>query len=130
MKNREIYENALRLLALSAHEDVNEDYEERAPFLIASFCTEALDVDRFLRESIGESPATNFGKVWMELSEEFPLLERLAPIACLYVAAMLVIEENSDLSDRLYDLYSQRLSAVWNGITSVVDSIKEQYFSD
>ncbi|MBQ9085591.1 MAG: hypothetical protein IJY47_00220 [Clostridia bacterium] len=130
MKNRDIYENALRLLAQSADSGENEDYEERAPFLIASFCTEAMELDRFLRESVGESPAAEFGKVWMELSEEFPLLERLAPIACLYVAAMLVLEENADLSDRLYDLYSQGISAIWNGITSVIDSIKEQYFSD
>lgn len=130
MKNQEIYENALRLLAQHTDEGENEDYKERAPFLIASFCSEAMEVDQFLRESIGESPAASFGKVWMELTEDFPLLDRLAPVACLYVAAMLVLEENTDLSDRLYDLYSQGISAVWNGITSVIDSIKEQYFSD
>ena len=45
MKNREIYENALRLLALSAHEGENEDYEERAPYLLAAFCTEMTELE-------------------------------------------------------------------------------------
>ena len=56
MINRELYENALRLLAQPT-DGANDDYEERAPFLLASFCNEAQEVDSFLRMASGISSA-------------------------------------------------------------------------
>ncbi len=127
MTNRELYENALRLLAQSANED-NEDYEERAPFLIASFCNEAQEVDSFLRMASGLSSAVEFTKIWLDLDESFPLLEQLAPAACLYLAAMLVLDEDMSLSDRLYELYSEALSHIRSGISCTLESIADRYF--
>ena len=128
MKNQEIFNHALRVLAQSTVSGGNEDYEERAPYLIASFCNEALEIDRSLRKSIGESPAADFHKVWLALDENFPLLDRLVPAACLYLAAMLVLDEDSELSDKLYDRYCAGISAVWNEIPMALESITDKYF--
>lgn len=128
MINREIYEAALRVLAQSSADGENEDYEERAPYLIASFCSEAEEIDRYLRRAMGMAAAESFGRVWLALEEEFPLLERLAPVACLYLAAMLVLEENGDLSDTLYERYCDAISSLRNGIPAVLESIADRYF--
>ena len=128
MKNREIYENALRILAQSTTAGENEDYEERAPYLIASFCTEAEDTDRYLRLALGEAMAATFEKVWLALEADFPLLDRLAPVACLYVAAMLVLDEDSTLSDKLYERYCDIMSRIRSGIPAALEHILDAYF--
>ena len=128
MTNRELYENALRLLAQPTEEGENEDYEERAPFLLAAFCNEAQEVDSFLRLASGISSAVEFARIWLPLDEEFPLLESLAPAACLYLAAMLILDEDSTLSDRLYDLYTETVSNIRSGISCTLETIVDRYF--
>ncbi len=127
MTNRELFENALRLLAQPVEGD-NEDYEERAPFLLASFCNEAQEVDSFLRMASGIASVGEFAKVWLPLDDGFPLLEALAPAACLYLAAMLVLDEDMSLSDRLYELYTEALSNIRSGISCALESIADRYF--
>ena len=128
MKNRDIFENALRILAQSSVAGDTEDYAERAPFLIADFCTEALDLNTRLCEATGKTPITEFERVWLPLEENFPLLDRLAPIACLYVAAMLILDEDDELSDKLYARFCDKLASVWKEIPALLESIKEKYF--
>ena len=129
MKNRDIYENALRILAQSTAAGENEDFEERAPYLIASFCTEALEINRHLCEAIGKTPMSDFERVWLPLEENFPLIDRLAPIACLYLAAMLILDEDGDTSDKLYARYCEKITALWQEIPAAIEKIKEKYFS-
>lgn len=128
MTNREIYESSLRVLAQSVTTGENEDYEERAPYLIAAFCTEAEEMDGYLRQALGMETSPSFGKVWQDLDEEFPLLERLAPAACLYLAAMLILDEDGELSDKLYDRYCDAMSSLRNGIPATLESIVDRYF--
>ena len=129
LKNREIYENALRILAQSTVVGENEDYAERAPYLIASFCTEALEINRHLCEALGKTPIEDFERVWLPLEENFPLLDRLAPIACLYVAAMLILDEDSETSDKLYARCCEKLAALWHEIPAILQKIKDKYFT-
>ena len=129
MLNQEIFEQALRILSQSEEQGGIEDYEERAPYLIAAFCAQSASLDRRLRETSALPPAPPFHAAFLDLEEEFPLLERLIPLCCLYLAAMLVLEENEPLSDKLYDRYSEGMSAVWNEIPAVLESIRDEYFS-
>ena len=110
MKNLEIYRNALRLLAQPPEGEENDDYEERAPFLIASACNAIRNLDKLLRQATDGAPAGEFNSVWLDLTEDFPLLEQFAPTVCLFVAAMLVIDENEALYERLFALYSDSIS--------------------
>ncbi|MBE6547212.1 MAG: hypothetical protein E7668_07265 [Ruminococcaceae bacterium] len=127
MINQTIYENALRLLGLSSDAEGNEDYEDRAPYLIASFCSEAEKTDGLLRRSLGLEPTPVFGHVWLALDELFPLSEQLAPIACLYVAAMLVLDEDSELSDTLYDRFCDAMLTLRGSIAASVEAIRDIY---
>lgn len=129
MTNREIYRLALHLLAQQADSEENEDLEERAPYLLASFCSEASEVDRYLRQSEGLGGAVHFTRVCIGLDEPFPLLERLAPLGGLYLAAMLALDEDNDLSDRLYERYCDGMTALQCGIPAAVESITNLYDS-
>ena len=110
MTVQDIYEAALRILAESSDPADNADYAERAPFIIAAFCTQNAALDKATRRMLSEGSQHDFNAAYIELDDEFPLLERFAPAAALYLASMLVMEDFEDLSDRLYDRYCDLVS--------------------
>ena len=116
MKARDIYTGALKFLSESATGSDTADYEERAPYLLAAFCTDAKDVDSALRKALGKISATNFNHVSISLDSDFPLLDRLVPAAELYLAAMLVMEYDADASDNLYDKYCDCMARISSSI--------------
>ena len=111
----------------SMAEGVNDDYEERAPYLIAAFCDECADIDRAYRKanSLPEAPEVN--AVCVELSDDFACAPRLSSACCMYVASMLIMDENSELSDRLYDKYSDMMSSISAGLPYFVEKISDIY---
>ena len=130
MTNREIYTSALCILAESTSEGDNEDYEERAPYLIAAFLTEASDADTALRKALDEPIAAHFNAVFASLDNEFPLLDRFSTAAAMYVAAMLTIDDFPDVSDRIYDKYSDVMSSICSSVPAVCERIQNRYFYD
>ncbi|MBQ8849768.1 MAG: hypothetical protein IJ011_05520 [Clostridia bacterium] len=123
MKNFDIYKNALRLLAQSVDEDENADLAERAPYFIAAFCCEAAELDRAARLVLGIEGPEEFNEVCLALDEDFPLLPRFATVAAKYLAAMLVIEEDGDLSDKLYAMYCDGMSLIKEGLPALIEKI-------
>ena len=123
IENQDIYDHALALLSLSPQPYDNEDLAERAPYHLAAFCLEAEDVNRWL------SPAStpSFHPTYLPLEDEFPLCDRLAPVAALYLASMLILDEDPDRSAILYDRYADAMSDVHHGIPATLESIKELY---
>ena len=137
--NKQIYQSALGMLGELNDPMLCEDYEERAPYILAAFCSLASEIDKRLRlvYSLEEQP--RFSHVCLSLDSSFPLCDRLAPAATLYLAAMLVIGENDELSDSLYDKYCDAvasLNAIYcttdHTLTTIADceSIKDSYFFD
>ena len=127
MKNQDIYDGALRILAEKSTQGTNEDYEERAPYLIAAFCCESARADAAYRKANGLSGGSSQSSVYLELSAEFPCCSRFAATASVYLASMLVIDENPELSDKLFDRYSDMMSAICMEIPAVVESISDRY---
>ena len=127
MVSREIYEAALRILAESIEEGDNADYEERSPYLLAAFCTQLEDMDKALRASLCEGSQNDFNSVYVDLDEEFPLLDRFAPAAALYLASMLVMDDMEALSDRLYEKYCDHISRLCDNFPTVSTSIVDKY---
>ena len=127
MKNRDIYNGAMRVLAEQTEVLVNDDYQERAPYLIAAFCDENRDIDKAYRRanSLGEAPEVN--AVCVELTEDFPCAPRFSSACCIYLASMLILDENSELSDKLYDKYSDMMATISAGIPSFVEKISNRY---
>ena len=139
MLNLDIYNSAFRFISQGIYDSSTEDFLERAPYLIASFCCSAKSIDRSLRKDEGLEEQKSFSPVFLPLSEEFPLCSTLAAPAALYVAAMLMIEEDPELSDSLYDKYCDSiapLSAIHQAICdssknrASCESIVEKYFFD
>ena len=112
MLNHEIYEGALRLLSESLEEGENEDYKDRASYLIAAFCCETEELEASIRRRLGLESRPTFNPVWVSLDDEFPSLDRLAVAACLYVAAMLILDDDPERSDKLYDRYCDSLASI------------------
>jgi hypothetical protein len=126
LTNREIYDAALALLA-EQQDELSTDYEERAPYLIAAFCSESATLDKTYRASHGLPAASPFHEVFLDLGEDFPLCSRLARAATLYLASMLVIDENSELSDKLFERYSELMSVICCEIPATVERISDYY---
>ena len=149
--NKQIYQSALGMLGELNDPMLCEDYEERAPYILAAFCSLASEIDKRLRlvYSLEEQP--HFNHVCLSLDSSFPLCDRLAPAATLYLAAMLVIGENDELSDSLYDKYCDAIASIGSSVgiassssgsnsdsggseiiggTATCESISERYFFD
>ena len=127
MTVRDIYTSALCLLAESTSEADTEDYAERAPYLVAAFCSEAQDTDEALRVSKNEAEAPQFNPVYIPLEDKFPLLKCFCTPAAYYLAAMLVIGEDEGLSDRLYDKYCDSMSLIRQSIPALCESVEDAY---
>lgn len=130
MKCKKIYDTALRLLAESTEPDDNADYEERAPYILASFCTEHQKADNTLRKFTGEKVGTEINELYIPLENEFPLLKDFAVCASLYLAAMLAIDDFPELSDRLYEKYSDSASKIYSPICGIPSATVNKYFAD
>ena len=115
MTYRELYDSALRIVA-ETDGDANEDYEDRAEYILAAFCSECAPIDKRYCKA-NKLSETNFSpKSVVDLSERFPLEEIFAPAAVYYLGAMLVSDENESLSDRLFALYTDAISAIQSGL--------------
>lgn len=145
--NREIYENALRLLGETGDKDYCSDYEERAPYVIASFCALATDVDKRIRLIENMDEVADFNRLYLDLDTDFPLCDKLLGCASLYLAAMLLSDNDYELADSFYDKYcdaiatlsaSVGISSSSDGandsntdvVSAICESIVDRYFFD
>ncbi len=127
MKNRDIYISALHLIGEDIYHELNEDYEERATFLLAAFASETEPTDAAYREYKKLAPAEKFNCVYLSLDGEFPCADRFANPAAFYLAAMLIIDDNSELSDKLFDKYCDSMARIQSSIPSKIEKIAQKY---
>lgn len=145
MINREIYAFALHALAQHQISDQTADLEERAPYLLAACCTEAQALDTAWRRSLGQTSAPSIRGVSLSLEADFPLSQPFVPLAGFYLAAMLIIDEDADLSDKLYERWCDGMASIQAQIearsvpapseppaqeTWTLESIGETYFAN
>lgn len=131
----DIYGSALAILGESQDTSDNADYEERAPYLIAAFCSEAQETDKEWRNSLSLDAQSTWDPVCISLDELFPLSDRFASAAAFFVAAMLVVDSNETLYDKLYDRFCESMSAIDSSIAEpepeefyILESITNKYF--
>ena len=112
MTCRELYEAALRLVCENAdHGDVS-DYEDRAGYILATAVTQCAPLDVAYRKANGLPTSTPFAGVWIDLEEDFPLCDIFSPAVLHYLCAMLVLDENERLSDKLFELYADEMATI------------------
>ena len=125
MINQNIYEGALKILAETTDASANEDYEIRAPYLIAAFCSETEELDSDYRRANSLGTTSKVNDVYLALSDVFPRASRFASAACVYLASMLIIDTDPELSDKLYEKCSDMLATIASSIPQAAEPSAE-----
>ncbi len=127
LKGKEIFAAALNVLAETNDSSDRSDYEERYPYILALFCGEAEELDRKYRLAHGMS-ADPFSVALSEIGEkELPLSEVFTSAAVYHLAAMLVFDENTELSDRLFEKFASRMADIYSALPAECGKIKNMY---
>lgn len=127
MKCNELFRSALKLLGEIGDESDNPDYSSRAPYIIAAFAGEVSEVDEKYRLAHGLGTADPIDHVYVDLDEDFPLSDRLAPSCVFYLASILISDENPELSEKYYDRYCDSVASLVSSLPSSTESIREIY---
>lgn len=127
MTARDILNSAAALICETVSEAESVDYLERAPYILSSFCSQCKRVDADYRRAHAMEKITYSSKATLGLDESFPLIDELIPAATYYLAALLVLDENEQLSDKLMDLYTDSVACLAASLPMLLESIAEKY---
>ena len=127
MTLRSVYETALKLIGEVEYTAAENELAERAPYIGAALCTEAAALDRAYRKAFGLDEVKPFPTLFLSLESDFPLSDRFAPAAAYYMAAMLILDEDTDLYEKLFDRWCSDLAAISAEIPFVKGSTAEVY---
>ena len=126
--NNDIYQMSLALIDERELDGDTSDLEDRAPYIIASFCALCKNLDKKLRQRDSLTEQTAFSLVCLELDENFPLSDPLVTPAATYLASALIADENPSLSEKLYDKYCDEIAML--GAECSCSAISDVYFAD
>ncbi|MBQ9773241.1 MAG: hypothetical protein IJW30_05995 [Clostridia bacterium] len=107
--------------------DAISDYTERAPYLLATFLNQCTPLDRQYRKAHGLGAVSEFECAAFGLEEIFPLSKIFATAAVYYLAAMLVLDENEVMSDKLFARYSDLLASIQETLPAAIEPIKDKH---
>ena len=123
----ELFENALHAISETATNGDTSDYEERASYILATFCTQCAGLDHRYRSAMGDFSQPKADATYVALSETFPLSEIFAPPAIYYLSAMLTLDENETMSEKFFELYSDALASIQASIPCSCKPIEDRY---
>lgn len=127
MSYRELFEAAVRMVAEGGTVGDISDYEERASYLLATACHQCAPLDRAYRKATGAGEPSSRVGLCVELEDNFPLSEVFAPAVTYYLASMLVLDENAEMSDKLFDAFSDALASIRDGLPAATEKILNKY---
>ena len=127
MTLQSVYDTALRIIGEVSDSIGESELAERAPYIGAALCTEAASLDRAYRQAFGLKEAESFPTLFMSLDSDFPLSDRFAPAAAYYMAAMLILDEDPELYEKLFDRWCQDFAAISAEIPFVKGSTVDVY---
>ena len=111
MKCTEILKKALHLLNEKGGAEENDDYAERAPYILSAMFSEAARLDQNYRAA--------------NKLEEQPTFSTNA--AAFYLASLLIVDENDELSDSFYDKYCDSMASISSETCGKAEKIKNVY---
>lgn len=127
MTYRQVYENALRAVCETADSTDTSDYEERAGYILATFLGQCAPVERQYRLAHQMKVTASVAVAHVDLDSSFGLPDVFVTPAEHYLAAMLVMDENEELSDRFFELYTDGISALLSSLPCSSESITDRY---
>lgn len=126
--NNDIFLMSLALIDERSSTGDTSDLEERAPYLLASFCSLCKSLDKKLRERDSLSAQAAFSAVKLNLTDSFPLCDVLVAPAAAYLGSTLISDENPSLSEELYEKYCDAIATL--GAECSCSAITNVYFVD
>ncbi len=127
MMLRSVYDTALRLIGEAVDSVAESELEERAPYIGAALCTESAALDKAYRAAFGLDEQPAFAALYIALDSPFPLADRFAPAAAYYMAAMLILDEDTELYEKLFDRWCTSLAEISEEIPFVKGSTADVY---
>jgi hypothetical protein len=106
---------------------IMSDYTERAPYIVAALVSEAAQLDKCYRETFGLPEQPSYDSLEISLQSEFPLCDRFVSPAVNYIAALLILDDNTDLYERLFEKWSNALYAISAEIPAKLHTIVNRY---
>jgi hypothetical protein len=126
MTFREIYEAALRIICENSSSEETADYEERAPYILATFCNECAPIEKAYCKAHNLQFVSIPALTQIAMIDYFPLRDRFSSAVIYYLCAMLVIDENEELSDKFFSRYTDTVSLIQAATQQKLQEIKEQ----
>ena len=127
MLNKELYHAVLQLIGETNDMAYTADYQERFPYILALFCGEAEDLDDKYRMANKMPRSLYRMRAVADMEEDFPLSDPFTSVAVYFCAAMLINDENSEFSDKLFEKYSSRMSNIYTSLPCEMGKIKNIY---
>ena len=127
MTLRSVYLTALKLIGEVDYSTSESELSERAPYIGAALCREAATLDRAYRKAFGIGEVEEFEGLYLDLEAKFPLADRFAPAAAYYMAAMLILDEDPELYEKLFERWCDALASISAEIPFVKGSTAEVY---
>ncbi len=127
MTYRDILKTAVGMVGEEISSPDNTDYEETAPYLLATLCRECASVDRRYRMATGGGAPNIPTEASVNLNDPFPLSDALAPAAAYYLSAMLVSDENESMSDRFFSLYTDAITDLLSALPAANGKTIDKY---
>ena len=127
MTNHEIYDAALRLASEVSNLDTNEDYQERAPYLIAAACHRYAGLDATYREAHELEQQKILDINCFPLTTLFPLSSIFSVPVSMAVSGMLVLEENPQMSERLLKMADDIIAEIQKALPFKKEKILSHY---
>ena len=127
MTNQEIYDAALSMACEVEVPNANEDYRERATYLIAALCYRYAPLDVRYREAQGLEKQNLLPINCLPLSATFPLCDDFGTAVSTALAGMLTLSENPDMSARLSALADEMFAELRARIPYQKERIAQMY---
>ena len=127
MTNQEIYDAAIRLIGETAETNVNEDYRDRATYLIAAVCHRYASLDVLYRRAHGLATQKLLAINNFPLPTLFPLSDAFAPPVSMAVASLLVLDENAKMSEQLMTWADTTVAEIQKSIPFTKEKIQSSY---
>ena len=127
MSNQEIYDAAIRLIGETSDSNANEDYRDRAPYLISAVCHRYAPLDVLYRQAHGLEKQKLLEINTYPLPTLFPLSDAFAPSVSMEVAGLLVLDENPKMSEQLTGWASSTISEIQKSIPFKKEKIQSSY---
>lgn len=88
------------------------DLDEKFPYIVASFCSNASALDKAYRKHMDFEEQDEFSAYMIDQTEVFPLSERFVYPCIMYVSSMALMDIDEKKSDAFYDKYASVMSLI------------------